>query len=324
MLFRESMQSNFPLEETSISMVINGGFAIAANPLLGSLNFFINEYESVIRMKTGGSAITIDPTRVIQLSSKPRAFLYKGFLSYEECQHLIHLAKGKLRQSLVAAGTGESVTSKERTSTGMFLRKAQDKIVARIESRIAAWTFLPLDNGEPIQILRYENGQKYEPHFDFFQDPGNIAIGGHRIATILMYLSDVEKGGETVFPNSPVKLSEEEKGDLSECAKVGYGVRPKLGDALLFFSMNPNVTPDATSYHGSCPVIEGEKWSATKWIHMLPIDEVWRNPACVDENDHCSAWAKAGECKKNPVYMMGSKNELGFCRLSCKVCSPSS
>ncbi|KAL0554924.1 hypothetical protein IC582_008854 [Cucumis melo] len=281
-------------------------------------------YESVIRMKTGGSAITIDPTRVIQLSSKPRAFLYKGFLSYEECQHLIHLAKGKLRQSLVAAGTGESVTSKERTSTGMFLRKAQDKIVARIESRIAAWTFLPLDNGEPIQILRYENGQKYEPHFDFFQDPGNIAIGGHRIATILMYLSDVEKGGETVFPNSPVKLSEEEKGDLSECAKVGYGVRPKLGDALLFFSMNPNVTPDATSYHGSCPVIEGEKWSATKWIHMLPIDEVWRNPACVDENDHCSAWAKAGECKKNPVYMMGSKNELGFCRLSCKVCSPSS
>lgn len=101
-------------------------------------------------------------------------------------------------------------------------------------------------------------------------------------------------------------------------------VRPKLGDALLFFSMNPNVTPDATSYHGSCPVIEGEKWSATKWIHMLPIDEVWRNPACVDENDHCSAWAKAGECKKNPVYMMGSKNELGFCRLSCKVCSPSS
>lgn len=112
---------------------------------------------------------------------------------------------------------------------------SQDKIVARIESRIAAWTFLPLgklynlfdvlsfiylrneacinskllfcsDNGEPIQILRYENGQKYEPHFDFFQDPGNIAIGGHRIATILMYLSDVEKGGETVFPNSPVLL----------------------------------------------------------------------------------------------------------------------
>lgn len=45
-LLRESMQSNFPLEETSISMVINGGFAIAANPPLGSLlNFITNEYE---------------------------------------------------------------------------------------------------------------------------------------------------------------------------------------------------------------------------------------------------------------------------------------
>ncbi|CAK9322629.1 unnamed protein product [Citrullus colocynthis] len=288
--------------------------------LLGNKNM----EQSVIRMKTGGSAITIDPTRVIKLSSKPRAFLYKGFLSEEECHHLINLAKGKLHQSLVAAETGESVTSKERTSTGMFLHKAQDEIVARIESRIAAWTFLPIDNGEPIQILRYENGQKYEPHFDFFQDPGNIAVGGHRIATVLMYLSDVEKGGETVFPNSPVKLSEQEKADLSDCAKIGYGVRPKKGDALLFFSLNPNVTPDATSYHGSCPVIEGEKWSATKWIHMLPIYELWRNPACVDENEKCSAWANAGECEKNPGYMKGSKNELGYCRMSCKVCSPPS
>ena len=63
------------------------------------------------------------------------------------------------------------------------------------------------DNGEPIQILRYENGQQYVPHFDFFQDPVNVAAGGHRIATVLMYLSNVERGGETVFPDSPVLLS---------------------------------------------------------------------------------------------------------------------
>jgi len=105
-------------------------------------------------------------------------------------------------------------------------------------------------------------------------------------------------------------------------------VKPKKGDALLFFSLHPNVTTDPTSYHGSCPVIEGEKWSATKWIHMLPVDEIWRNPDCVDENEHCSAWAKAGECEKNPGYMvgssLGSKEELGYCRLSCKACSPPS
>ena len=60
------------------------------------------------------------------------------------------------------------------------------------------------ENGEAIQILHYEHGQKYEPHFDFFHDKINQAMGDHRIATVLMYLSDIVKGGETVFPNSEV------------------------------------------------------------------------------------------------------------------------
>lgn len=63
---------------------------------------------------------------------------------------------------------------------------------------------LKSENGESIQILHYENGQKYEPHFDFFHDKVNQELGGHRIATVLMYLSNVEKGGETIFPNSEV------------------------------------------------------------------------------------------------------------------------
>ncbi|PWA76411.1 oxoglutarate/iron-dependent oxygenase [Artemisia annua] len=49
--------------------------------------------------------------------------------------------------------------------------------------------------------------------------------------------------------------------DWSECAKKGYAVKPKKGDGLLFFSLHPNATTDVLSLHGSCPVIEGEKWS---------------------------------------------------------------
>ena len=60
------------------------------------------------------------------------------------------------------------------------------------------------ENGESIQILHYQNGEKYEPHFDYFHDKNNQALGGHRIATVLMYLSNVEKGGETIFPNAEV------------------------------------------------------------------------------------------------------------------------
>ena len=56
-----------------------------------------------------------------------------------------------------------------------------------------------------MQILHYEHGEKYEPHYDYFHDKVNQELGGHRIATVLMYLSDVEKGGETIFPNSEVR-----------------------------------------------------------------------------------------------------------------------
>lgn len=67
--------------------------------------------------------------------------------------------------------------------------------------------FLCTENGEELQVLRYEEGQKYEPHYDYFVDKINIARGGHRLATVLMYLTDVEKGGETVFPKAEVTSS---------------------------------------------------------------------------------------------------------------------
>ncbi|VFQ73566.1 unnamed protein product [Cuscuta campestris] len=276
--------------------------------------------ESVLRLVTGAPATFIDPTRVTPISWHPRAFLYKGFLSYEECDHLIALAKDKLEKSMVADNeSGKSVESEVRTSSGMFLSKAQDEVVAAIEARIAAWTFLPPENGESMQVLRYEHGQKYEPHFDYFHDKVNLELGGHRVATVLMYLSSVEKGGETIFPNSELKDTQVKGDDWSECAINGYAVKPYKGDALLFFSLHPNATTDPLSLHGSCPVLEGEKWSATKWIHVRSFD----SPAsgCADLHENCYAWSVAGECDKNPLYMVGSKHSLGKCRKSCKVCS---
>ncbi|KAL5582435.1 hypothetical protein UlMin_014877 [Ulmus minor] len=279
---------------------------------------------SVIRLNRGASSVTFDPTRVTQLSWNPRAFLHKGFLTEEECDHLIVLAKDKLEKSMVADNeSGKSVESEVRTSSGMFLAKAQDRVVADIEARIAAWTFLPVENGESMQILHYENGQKYEPHFDYFHDKANQELGGHRVATVLMYLSNVEKGGETIFPNAEGKHSQRKDDNWSDCAEQGYAVKPSKGDALLFFSLRPDATTDTSSLHGSCPVIEGEKWSATKWIHVRSFDlPVKRSVGdCTDDNDNCPRWAKAGECEKNSVYMVGSEESPGFCRKSCGKCS---
>lgn len=111
---------------------------------------------------------------------------------------------------------------------------------------------------------------------------------------------------------------------ISESYWLDIAVKTRKGDALLFFSLHIDATTDSNSLHGSCPVIEGEKWSATKWIHVRSFDKRVRpseKGECADENDNCVMWAEAGECEKNPGYMVGSDEAHGFCRKSCKACT---
>lgn len=223
------------------------------------------------------------------------------------------------KSSVVDSQTGGSVDSEVRTSSGMFLTHNQDDIVKTIEDRIATVTMLPDENGESIQILRYVDGQKYEPHTDYFHDKVNVnpANGGQRIATVLMYLTTPEEGGETVFPYSEKKVSGE---GWSDCAKNGLAVKAKKGNALFFYSLKPDGTGDGKSTHGSCPTLKGEKFSATKWIHVGPFrkDSIPSKPKCRDYNENCGEWADFGECTKNPEYMMK------ICRLSCGTCDKKS
>ncbi|XP_031505150.2 probable prolyl 4-hydroxylase 3 isoform X2 [Nymphaea colorata] len=208
------------------------------------------------------------------LSWQPRAFLYNNFLSRDECEHLINLAKPNLRRSsVVDSRTGKSIPSRVRTSSGAFLKRGQDDIISRIEKRIADVSFVPVENGEGLQVLRYIVGEKYDPHFDFFHDSINTMQGGQRLATMLMYLSDVKEGGETVFPRAAVNISTASArwNNRSKCAKTGMALRPRMGDALLFWSMHPDASLDALSLHGGCPVIKGDKWSATKWMRVGPF-----------------------------------------------------
>ncbi|CAI5471449.1 unnamed protein product [Closterium sp. Yama58-4] len=221
--------------------------------------------------------------RVIQLSSwRPRAYLFKRFLSEEECDHIVAQATPRLQRSSVVDGVdGHVSVSAVRTSSGMFMEKGEDDVIARIEQRIAVWTFLPLANQESLQVLRYGVGQKYDPHHDYFDDPLHKQRGGHRYATVLMYLNNVTKGGETTFPTHKDPTPKDDS--WSDCAKGVLGVKPIKGDALLFFNLLPDGTPDESSLHHACPVVEGEKWSAPKWIHVGSFDET---PAagCVDSN----------------------------------------
>ncbi|KAI8466500.1 MAG: hypothetical protein J3K34DRAFT_524498 [Monoraphidium minutum] len=257
---------------------------------------------------------------VRRLSWNPRAILFKHFLSDEECDHLINISRKELTKSTVVdMETGKPMDSEVRTSTGTFFQRGHDEVISKIEERVAQITMVPVENQEGLQILKYVDGQKYEPHADFFREKYNqdALHGGQRFMTVLMYLATPEEGGETVFPNAEFKSTGD---DLSECAKRGLANKPYKGDALAFYSLTPEGIEDEMSIHGSCPTLKGEKWSATKWVHIAPYggnpdEQKAKLGGCVDTSDDCAAWAASGECKNNPGYMMVS------CRKACKACT---
>lgn len=81
--------------------------------------------------------------------------------------------------------------------------------------------------------------------------------------------SDVEEGGETVFPDAKGNFSSVPGwNEMSECAKRGLSIKPKMGNALLFWSLHPDATLDPSSLHGEFRF----SFSAHNFHHIdLPI-----------------------------------------------------
>ena len=189
---------------------------------------------------------------VLQAMYNPRVVVFGGLLSDEECEALIELAKPRLARSLtVATATGGEEVNADRTSNGMFFQRAENELVRRIEARIARLVNWPQENGEGLQILHYRPGTEYKPHYDYFDpaQPGTPSVlqrGGQRVATLVMYLGEPEKGGGTVFPD------------------VHLEIAPKRGNAVFFSYERPH--PSTRTLHGGSPVLAGEKWIATKWL----------------------------------------------------------
>lgn len=184
----------------------------------------------------------------------PDAVVYGNFLTPAECAELIGLAEGRMQSSkVVDKSTGKHVLHEARTSSSTFLKRGQTDLVTSVEQRISDLTGLPVENGEGMQILRYDVGQEYRKHYDYFNPerettPHHIKRGGQRIATFLMYLNTPEGGGETTFPHA----------GISVCANEG--------NALLFRYDTPS--PTTKTLHCGEPVTNGVKWVATKWIRQ--------------------------------------------------------
>ena len=115
---------------------------------------------------------------------------------------------------------------------------------------------------ESPTVIRYEKGQVLKPHFDANRssETEDVNRGGQTLATLLVYLNDVGSGGLTKFGSIPNKIAKDEGG-------TKLSVRPKMGDALLFFPADARGSFDERTEHEGCPAVD-EKWIARIWKHQ--------------------------------------------------------
>ena len=163
---------------------------------------------------------------------------------------------------------------------------------------------------QAFNVLKYENIQHYDSHMDSF-DPKDFDLknfgGSQRIATVLVYLSDVIEGGETVFKKEGFDGADRPVTDWRNCNDGSFKYKPRQGDAVLFWGVYPNGEIDPHSLHGGCPVgwdihlcgslncafpsrhsahqafdfllvfqvKNGTKWAMTKWLRSKGGRPAW-------------------------------------------------
>lgn len=170
------------------------------------------------------------------------------FLNEDECNKLIQLIKTKLRPSEIADfKTNESF----RTSRTCDLGRIDNKFITEIDERICKLIGIDSMYGEVIQGQYYEVGQEFKAHTDYFEINEydlHCSVLGQRTYTIMIYLNEVEQGGETRF------------------AKVGCEFKPMTGTAVIWNSLNADGSPNVNTLHQAKPVINGHKAIITKWF----------------------------------------------------------
>jgi prolyl 4-hydroxylase len=192
----------------------------------------------------------------------PRVISIRHFLTAFECAEIIQAANAHLMPSIIVDQDGRLSTNQTRTSNEVRLRPGIRNIVTNaIERKMAAWSQFPVENGELPLVLRYEPGQSFEQHFDYFipemfvMGEGPLELGGQRVATQLVYLNDRFSGGETRFDNA------------------GISIRPERGLCIIFHNLKPDHNVDPLTRHTGVAVERGVKWVLSRWIREIPADQ---------------------------------------------------
>ncbi|XP_072518699.1 prolyl 4-hydroxylase subunit alpha-1 [Salminus brasiliensis] len=206
------------------------------------------------RYTTGGGnpQLIYAPAKEEEEWDQPLILRYHELLSEHEIEVIKELSRPKLDRAKVSDPvTGKKISTMVRVSKSAWLSEDESPVVARANRKIADITGLDMETAEELQVANYGIGGQYEPHYDSqVTNDSYYQIRGGRIATVLVYMSDVEVGGATVFPN------------------IGAALQPKRGSAVVWFNLLKNGSEDARTLHAACPVFVGSKWVANKWIHV--------------------------------------------------------
>ena len=171
-----------------------------------------------------------------------------ALLTAAECQALITAIDASLAPSTVTRGPADY-----RTSRTCHLRRAAPELVAPIDARLAALIGVEEAYSEPLQGQRYDPGQYFKAHTDWFA-PGteeyaaHTRPGGQRTWTVMVYLNAVEEGGQTRFE------------------RLGRDFQPLPGLGVAWNNLDASGAPNPATLHEALPVIRGRKYVITKWF----------------------------------------------------------
>jgi prolyl 4-hydroxylase len=190
------------------------------------------------------------------LSEDPSIHAVPGLLSAEICDALIAQARPRLSPAMIynELKGGNTLSQGRNHTAAQFQITDMDMVMVAVTERLCALAGLPLFHAETLQVLHYEVGECFKPHFDFW-DPdfeghvATMATYGQRVFTVLVYLNDDFEGGETDFPRLGVRY------------RGG-----KRGDGLIFRNVDAEGKPDRQTLHAGLPPTRGEKWLLSLWI----------------------------------------------------------